>query len=139
MKWKTSAVNSLKKRIKNSRISMKVKLNIAERLLLGGIFPQKGAFEEMLVKEDILNKVKFDQDELKKYDIHQEGTGLKWSDTDAEFDFDFTELEENTIVKSLKEKSEKKELGSEQVGLYKKFVSKPSKNDERAGSQKTEK
>ena len=103
---------------------MKVKLSIGERLIVPGVLPQKGSFEDILVKDDFVKKIRFTQEELEKYEIKQDGQGLKWNDPKVRFEYELTELEEALIKKQLTEMSNKKELGQEHISLYKKLVSK---------------
>ena len=108
-------------------------LTIADRLSLSTVLPKRGSYEDMIVREDIRNKVKFTQKELKKYEIKQfpESGMLEWKETVDNFDYEFTELEEALIIKSLTELSKKNELGVEHVGLYKKFVTKTMESQEK--------
>lgn len=98
-------------------------LTLRDRLLLGTILPGKGKFEDLIVRDDILKKVGVKQEEVEKYGIKQQDRGgLTWKQTDDVFPTEFTELESSLIKKSLKELSDKGELATECVTLYRSFV-----------------
>lgn len=103
---------------------MQIKLTVGDRIILPAVLPAKGGFEDMVVKGDILDKLRLTQEEMEKFGVAQIRDQIRWTDTETEFEFEFTTLEENAIIKALKEASDKKELTQDHVGLYKKFVAK---------------
>jgi hypothetical protein len=108
---------------------MKITLTLQDRIVMPTVLPERGSFEDMIIREDIREKVQLSQKETSKYKIIQDKeTGyLSWVESDDSFDYEFTELEENLIIKNLKEMSDNKKLTSSHLGLYKKFVSKTEK------------
>ena len=99
-----------------------MKLTLLERIVLPSILPAKGTFENMIVRRDIMERVKINQEELEKYQIKSLDGGLKWEPTADEFDYEFSEIEKILIVQSLKSLSEKGEISPDHLSLYKKFV-----------------
>jgi len=105
---------------------MKVNLTVGDRIILPTILPSKGSYEDLIVQGDIMDKVRMTQEETEKFGIKQIRDQIAWTDVESEFEYEFSELEEGIIIRTLSEMSTRKELSQNHIGLYKKFVSKTS-------------
>jgi len=107
------------KTIKNE--AMKIKL--IDRILLIGLMPQKGKFEDLVISEDIINKIKIKQDEIVKFEIKSQGEQTTWNNEGviSEFNVDFTSLEVDLIKKQLTILNENNELTKDFLPIYKLF------------------
>lgn len=102
-----------------------VKLTLAERIILPSIFPEKGSFDKLVIRDDINEKIKITQEEIAKYKIQATEDGKISFDLGEdvnEFEYNFTELEAQEIKNNLKSLSEKDELHREFKNIYKMFV-----------------
>lgn len=97
-----------------------MKLNTLERIVITDILPQRANFVELVIKNDIADKVNFKQEEIEKYGIKTEDSRISW-ESEAELEVEFTDFEKNMIKDSLKKLDESKQLESRHVSLYKKF------------------
>lgn len=109
---------------KTETIVKGTELTLTERILLPHVFLKERNFKTLVLQEDILNKIKITQDEIKKYQIEAIGNGAKWNQagTKAVLTVAFTELEKNEISLGLKDLDEKQKLTADFISLYKKFV-----------------
>lgn len=103
-----------------------MKLTLLQRMILPTILPSKGKYEDLILKDDIVEKVKITQEEVKSFNIRTEQVGDKfqtlWEDPDkTEFEYTFTELEMNLIKRNLDNLQKNEELTDETKGLYKLF------------------
>ena len=107
------------KTIKNE--AMKIKL--IDRILIIGLMPKKGNFEEIIVSEDIINKLRVSQDEIREYEIKSENNITTWNNNGVivEFDIDFTALEADLIKKQLAVLNQNNELTKDFLPIYKLF------------------
>lgn len=101
-------------------------MKLLDRIILGNILPKQGSFTDLVLAEDIKTKTKITQEEIKEYEVKQEGLNLKWSVEGGkkEFEYEFTELEKVLIKKQLEELNKTAKLGVDMVNLYKEFVNK---------------
>lgn len=104
-------------------------LTIKDRIVITGVLPKQGAYEDIIRIESILKKVEITSEELDKFKIKssvgEDGkSSVTWTEegNTAEFPIDFTEEEERLIKKRLKEMDENKEILIEQSGLCKLFL-----------------
>lgn len=106
-----------------------MKLKIIERILLSQCLPSEGNYLEMVFSESINNKIRLQNEEIKKYEIQEKESGLFWNSEGekAETEIDFNEAEEELICNTLIKKDESKKLKRNEISLYKKFINK--KND----------
>lgn len=100
-----------------------MKLSMKDRaVLINATLPPVGNYEYLLVRKDILDKVRITQEEIKKYNFKTDPDGATTWDCDAEFDYEFSDLERETIRKELTDLSKKKKLKAAHMGIYKLFV-----------------
>lgn len=102
------------------------KLKFSSRFALLSLLPEKGDFNEMIVKEDLRRKLLPSKKELARFQLRidpQTGT-LNGSNDAMDYlrQYQFSELETNLIVKQLKQLNERKELHDNMVDLYRWFV-----------------
>lgn len=99
-------------------------LSLLDRLTLGTVLPTKGNFEYLLVRGDILEKIKVTTAETVELGITQAGESITWNKEASakRWPYEFTESECSTIKTKLKEMSDKQELSAELMPLYKAFV-----------------
>lgn len=102
---------------------MKLSLAIADRVSIQQILPDKDSFENLCIRQEILDKTAFTSDEVEKNKIKTieiEGKNrLTWIET-GEIEYEFNLISVNYIKDNLRKMSEAKELTSLQFPLYKK-------------------
>jgi hypothetical protein len=98
-----------------------MKLNIADRISLQQILPQVDSFENLCLRTEILERIKFSSEEIEGNKIKSEGNQITWSETESK-EYEFHSIEENYISVILKKISEEKKLQAFQLSLYKLFV-----------------
>ena len=104
---------------------MNVKLNWRERISLPQVMPGKDTYLAMKLAKDIADKVQLTQEEFAEFGLTQVGTSINIKPemvdkTDKEIEF--TEIEVKLVVKQLKALDDKKELTTQLVSLYEKFI-----------------
>ncbi len=120
---------------------MKVELSVVERLvLLNGVIPTQGVgIADLMAGRNITEKIAFNSDEIEALDFKQPGDTfedengieqsvehLAWSADTPEgvvrSEFDLSAKEAGTIAKSLEAKDKAKELTTDHISLWAKFV-----------------
>lgn len=104
---------------------MKTKITLLDRIMLSNSLPEKGAFTDLIVRKDIIAKLRITQEEIEKFQIvTKPGGGVEWEGklTPDHFDFEFTNREVRLIHDTLKDLDRSKQLSSNHVGIYNIFV-----------------
>ena len=101
-----------------------MELSILDRLMIQSIIPSRGKIEDMIMRADILEKIKITQEEVEKFNIEENEKGVKWdkSGDEHKIEVEFTELEKMLLVSNLKKASDNQDLPAAAIGVYKKFV-----------------
>ena len=98
--------------------------SVLHRIQLGQVLPSKGTFEDLIIREDILDKVKITQEEITEFEIKTIENRLQWNGEKAkDIEIELTNAETEHVKKALKDLSEKKELDASYLSLYKLFNS----------------
>ncbi len=103
---------------------MDATLTLKDRIQLNFILPQEDNFESLILREEVLESVKIDSKDIKKYKIKTSDDGnilFEIKDKDNKFIYKFTESQSNYIGEKLVELSDKKKLNSDLLSLYKLF------------------
>lgn len=86
-------------------------LSLKDRLNFVLLFPEKGNIIQQILVADISKKVSLTQDEIKEFELKQEGTVLKWNEEKAkDIEVEFTEAELNLLKEQIKELDSKGEI-----------------------------
>ncbi len=99
-------------------------LSLLDRVTLPSALPQKSDIKTMIIVNDINTKIKITQKELKDFEVTALPNGaLGWNQKgiDSKFEYEFTDLEDQTIKEGLTGMNERKELTSDHVGLWNLF------------------
>jgi hypothetical protein len=100
-----------------------MKLSIKQRLILINLLPKKGDFVLLTVKQDLYDKIKISQEDIKLAEIKSTEKGLSWNtEKDFEIEIEISELEHEMVKTILKKLDEEKELTDDTVDLYKLFI-----------------
>ena len=99
----------------------KITLNIADRISLQQILPAQDSFENLSMRSEILDRIKFSADEIEKNKIKTESGQITWQETNPK-EYEFHAIEEKYIGDVLKKLSDEKKLQALQVNLYKLFT-----------------
>lgn len=105
---------------------MKLPLSIADRVSIQQCMPDRDSFENLCLRQSIMDKTSFTPDEIESNKINtitiDNKDRLTWIETkDREFDFNSAEVV--YIQSNLKRLSESKDLTSIAISLYKKIHS----------------
>lgn len=103
------------------------KIKLLDRILIGSIFPESGSFSQLIVRKDIIEKVKVNQSDISEYDIKTtEGSAdITWNAKGVEDvkEMDFTDLECAEIKKCLTVLSNTEKLTNQHLDLWEQFNS----------------
>ena len=112
-----------------------MKLSIEDRILLFGLFPQKGNYELLLAFKELEPIVRFSEKETREFDINQTqdpASGQSHVSFNKEVadsveeeslkDIKFPTRAHSYLVEKLQEMSDNGELTYQQMSLYKKIV-----------------
>lgn len=102
-------------------------LSLRDRLILPSILPTEGSFTKIVIKNDILDKVKITQEEITEFEIksNEENNSVNWNQTkEKPLDVSFSGLESNLIKECLENLSNEEKLNDETFSLYKLFNNK---------------
>lgn len=98
-------------------------MKIIDRLTISWLFPEKGSFEDLILIDDIKKKASFSQEEVEEIGLKTEWNTLHRDATkEKDKKITFSESEKNMIAKTLKDLSEKKELTTQHLSLYRTFI-----------------
>ncbi len=99
-----------------------MKLGIKDRIILPTILPKEGNFTTLVVKADLLDKIKITQEEIKEFEIESQADSIKWNpEKDKKKEFELTELEINLVKDCLKKLDETGKLNDDTFNLFKLF------------------
>jgi len=99
-----------------------MKLTISDKILLGTIFPTEAKYESLICIRDIKEKIKITQEDIKKFNIQTlENGSVSWKMNEKTFDYNFTDMEKNTILSALKKLDEQEKLTEQLLSLCKLF------------------
>lgn len=104
---------------------MKLTIKLIDRIQLNFILPLEDSFENLLIRDEILEKIKISSKEVELYNIETLKDGqIKFNikeEKDA-FEYEFNESEKNYIKENLIKLSETKKLHVSLLSIYKKIV-----------------
>lgn len=102
----------------------KVMITLSERLILPSVFRKEGNFKSIIIQEDLIEKVKVTQAELKKFDVIVTGQSVTWNESGVKHILPvmLTDLEFNEIKLGLEALDKESKLTPQHSSLYKKFV-----------------
>ena len=106
-----------------------MKLSIAERILIHGLFPQQSDYETMKDLLKVRDLLKFTEEENRKYDVSQEnapngGFQVKFNQEVAEgyeVDFKIPPRVASVVTEQLQSMNQNKQLTEQLLSLYEKF------------------
>lgn len=99
-----------------------MKLTLKERITTISILPKEGSYATMTLKQDLFEKIKLKQEEIKDLNVKENDGALSWDGKkDKEKDYEISELETNLIKDELKKLDEAKKLNDDTINIYKKF------------------
>lgn len=100
-----------------------MKLNLKERILLNSLLAEKGNFVEMILIEEIKNKIKVTSEDIKTCEIKQsENGGIVWNEKGFdEIEYDFTIEEKNILKDTFKRLDDDKAITTDNFSVCKKI------------------
>lgn len=104
---------------------MKTKITLLDRIMISNTLPEKGGFTDLIVRKDIIEKLRITQEEIEKFQITTKPSGqVEWEKelTPDNFDFEFTKREAQLIHGTLKDLDRVKQLSPNHLGIYNIFV-----------------
>jgi len=110
---------------------MKTKLNVAERLTLVQIIPEKGNFKTMRTVETVKNTLYLSDEEREEFEVEQTGLNLKWNEKGSEArEVSFNDFGLELIMEAFERLDKAEALTSPQYLLYKHFKDEEEKAKE---------
>jgi hypothetical protein len=103
---------------------MKFNLTLVQRLSLLNNLPEKGTFITLKIVRKLRESLSLSEEEIKYYNIHQEGNNVTWDNTksDEVKEIEIGEKALDIIKDTLKKLDENKELSTKELDLYEMFV-----------------
>lgn len=94
-----------------------MKLSVMDRLLILNLdtLPKVGNILTMRIKQQLINEVGFKEDEIKNFEIRQEGDQVKWKSDAEEVDIEVGDEAKKLLIDAL-DKSEN--LNENYISLY---------------------
>jgi len=94
-----------------------MKLSVMDRLLILNLdtLPKVGNILTMRIKQQLINEVGFKEDEIKNFEIRQEGDQIKWKSDAEEVDIEIGDEAKKLLIDAL-DKSEN--LNENYISLY---------------------
>lgn len=99
-----------------------MKLTIKDRIMILGILPAQGSLIMMKIFRDLESKIGFNEEELKEYNIHNEGPLVKWNDTPDEKEIEIGEAGRQIIVAQFSKLDKEEKLTRDHISTYEKFI-----------------
>jgi hypothetical protein len=99
-----------------------MKLDVAERIRLLGILPEKGNLLTLKIVGELRDDLSFSEKEHKDFKIVAKMDRITWADDAKKKAVKIGDQAKELIVKTLKELDEKEELTLADVDLWDKFV-----------------
>ena len=107
---------------------MKTKLNVAERLTLVQIIPEKGNFKTMTTVENVKTILYLSEEEREEFEVEQTGNNLKWNEKGSkQREVSFSDFGWELIMESFEQLDKKENLTSPQFLIYK-YLKEEEKN-----------
>ena len=101
---------------------MKTKLNVAERLTLVQIVPEKGNFKTMRTVETVKNTLYLSEEEREEFEVKQVGQNLAWNEKGSEQrEISFSDFGLELITEAFEKLDKEENLTSPQYLIYKRF------------------
>ena len=110
-----------------------MKLTVKDRIEISALYPKTGDLVTLTLLEDIGEKVKLSQEEIKEINLRIEGTSYAWN-KESDKEVEFTELELGVLQKTITDWDKKKEIPIGLGRLCKKFME--AKKDEKPAESK---
>ena len=101
---------------------MKVDLSVIERLSLEGFLPEQSSMQDMILKRDIVEKVRLTQEEITEIELKQVDNGIEFKqEKSKDKAIDFTELEINLLKDGVKKADSEKKVTLQTLSLVQKL------------------
>jgi hypothetical protein len=109
-----------------------MELSILQRIILQSVLPPEGDYVTIKIIRDLKAELGFSEEEIKKFNITQEGTKIFWDMKSAEGKEGLKKINIgpkalDIIVKSLKDLNAQKKINEQNADLYELFVVKKGK------------
>jgi hypothetical protein len=99
-----------------------MKLDVAERIRLLGILPEKGNLLTLKIVRTLRDELSFSEAEHKDMNIEVKQDRITWKDGAAEKDVEIGDLAKEVITLRLRAMDEAKELTLPDIDLWEKFI-----------------
>lgn len=101
----------------------KIKLTFTERLQLGQLMPGEDTFSNLVVREDVKEKIKLSQEDFENNNFKPSTDGrAQWTDTGETIEIELSNPEKEYLKSKLTEASDKKKLNEKLIQVYKSIV-----------------
>jgi hypothetical protein len=101
---------------------MKVGLTVLERMAVLSTLPKEGSFITLKVLREMIQRVGFTAEELKKFEIKEKEGKAEWNIKGNDpVEFEFSDIELDIIRKQFKKLDSENKLVQEMFSTYEKF------------------
>ena len=101
---------------------MKVKLNVLERLTIGGLMPEAGSFANLKLVREAKESLSFTEKEFKEYELTSLPNGsIQWAN-DSEKSIELGDVVVGLLREALKKLDEEEALEARHVSIYEKLI-----------------
>ncbi len=107
-----------------------MEMTVLERLMIQNLLPKEANFLTLKLMRTFREDLSFDEEELKKLNLRQDGEQVKWNEgIDLVKDVKVGETMQNILVEIMKKLDEDKKLTFEHFSLYEKFMEIPKEGE----------
>lgn len=100
----------------------KLELNFTEKMFLMGLMPEEDSFSNLVIREDIIDKIKPSQSDYEDNKFSSVGQQSQWDDNGKVNDYELTNPELEYFKVKLQEADQKKTLNVKLINVYKQIV-----------------
>ena len=113
-------------------------LSVGDRLMFNRLRPGQSDLATQVVFEDIMEKVKIGQEEMKDINFKAEGPSVTWNNDAPDIEVEFTKAEWELMKKQITDMDKAKQITPQMTKLAVKITGYSLCNDERPRKEKDE-
>lgn len=106
------------------KIPGNVKLRLLDRIMLLEVLPKEGDSLTLKIVRKLRETLSFTEEELREYEMRQEGGQIMWNDKGAAYEKDVHMGREafNIVCETLMKRKEKGDFSEEHMDVYRRFL-----------------
>jgi hypothetical protein len=98
-------------------------LNVKDRMILLSFLPTQGSYLDLVVRQELIEKIKFTSQDIQDLNIREEKGVTTWTDNQSEIAVELSNVHIEAIKKQFKKLNDESLLHLDHLDLYQKFHS----------------